>query len=280
MSAFSSKVAIPQKLVYDKTVHVDLSANQINLADADTYGHRVVVEVPTADLNGATEWVREVGSLYPVGTLKSTFTSSVLNDALDTQFVDLDAQPDGLNFSSSALDTTSAAGDARLRADPAENTVNDWVVAYVLYKLYGKSVESTKEEVFNIEDLRQMLRKDGVVNAIATSLSLPANQSSAQKLFKDLLVSDPKRFFDASGVQLPGLFEVNPASTVTSGEWQITAGDVIEIRLEFEFKEAITRRDIADSQLDTNGNPDTGANSTKEILTGEKFYIRLQVKAV
>lgn len=270
--SFSSATAIPQKLVYDQTVHVDLSNNEINLADSSNYGHRVAVEVPVADFNGETEWTRAVGSLYPVGTLKATFTDKLLT-ALGTSYVDLDSQADGLSFTSATLDDTA---DPRLRAVPGTNSVNDWVVSYVLYKLYGKSSFETSSEVFNIEDIQNMMENVTVTSAISTSLG--ANTASVQKLFKDLLVSDPKRYFDASGNQLPGIFETNPAVEPTTGSWQITDGDVIEIRLEFEFAEAITRRNVADSQLNTSTAGGSAA-ATREIAAGEKFYIRLQVTA-
>jgi hypothetical protein len=180
----------------------------------------------------------------------------------------MDAQANGLNFSSVALDDVV---DSRLRAIPGTNSVNDFVMAYVLFKLYGKSSFSTINEVFNIEDVQNMLENVTVTAAVANSLT--GNPTSVNKLFRDLLTSDPKRYFDASGHQINGLFETNPADEPNSGSWLITEGDVIEIRLEFEFAEAITRRNVADSQLE-------GAQAAYEIAAGEKFYIRLQLTAV
>jgi hypothetical protein len=266
MSTFGT--ATPQKLVYEQTVAIDLSANAINLADSATYGHRVVVDVSANTLNGVTEWTRAAGSLAPVGTLSQPGFTNLLDNLLATSYVDLDSQANGLSFSSSTLDSVT---DARLRKNPSENTVNDWVMAYVLFKLYGRSSFETINEVFNIQDAQNMLDNVTVTAAIATSLS--TNTSSVQKLFRDLLTSDPKRFFDSNGHQIVGLFETNPAPSDHNGTWLITENDVIEIRLEFEFTEAITRRNITASQLET-------AGATKEIAAGEKFYVRLQVKAV
>jgi photosystem II stability/assembly factor-like uncharacterized protein len=268
MSAPVPGTATAQKLVYEKTVHIDLDNNEINLADSSTYGHRVVIEVPRSTLDTATVWQRPAGSLTPVGSLNLASLQTLLNSALSTSYVDLDGQGDGLNFSSSILNT-GADGDDRLRADPAANTVNDWVMAYVLYKLYGKSSFATKGEVFNIEDVRNMLTNVTVSTSIKNDLS--ANTPSVEKLFKDLLTSDPKRFFDQSGAQLPGLFETN-VDGESAGSWQIAADDIIEIRIEFEFAEAITRRNVADSQLAL-------SSAMKEIAAGEKFYMRLQIKA-
>jgi hypothetical protein len=260
--------ATPQKLVYERTVHVDLSNNEINLADSASYGHRVVVEVPRAQLDGVTSWTRSVGSLYPVGILSQPGFTNLLLTQLGTSYVDMDGQANGLNFSSVALDDVV---DSRLRKVPGTNSVNDFVMAYVLFKVYGKSSFSTINEVFNIEDVQNMLENVTVTAAVASSLA--SNTTSVNKLFKDLLTTDPKRYFDASGHQVEGLFETNPADEPNSGSWLITEGDVLEIRLEFEFAEAITRRSVADSQL-------AGAEAAYTIAAGEKFYIRLQLTAV
>jgi hypothetical protein len=261
--------AKPMKLVYEQTVHVDLSNNAINLADSAIYGHRVVVTVPKTDLNDATQWIRAADSLYPVGSLKQPdFTNLLLTRLGAVNYIDLDGQANGLSFSSASLNSSV---DTRLRKNPTQNTVNDWVMAYVLYKLYGKSSVNTINEVYNLQDVHNMLDNVTVTSSIASSLA--TNQSSVQKLFRDLLVSDPMRFFDSNGHQIEGLFETNPAGSERNGKWLITEYDVIEIRLEFEFMAPITRRNIADSQLTTSG-------ATKDISAGEKFYIRLQVTAI
>jgi hypothetical protein len=266
----TSGTATPQKLSYDQIVHVDLSANAINLADASVYGHRVTINVPFMDLNNTTRWSRLANDLAPAGTLKQPDFTNLLLTRLPFGFTDLDRQANGLSFSSSDLDDVT---DTRLRKTPGVYSVNDWVMAYVLFKLYGNTNITTINEIFNIEDVQNMLENTKVTTAIATNLSNPQNAESVQKLFRDLLISDPKRFFDASGYQIEGLFETNPIGSDREGTWLIVPNDVIEIRLEFEFKEAITRRNVADSQLSTPG-------ATREISAGEKFAIRLQVTAV
>ena len=109
------------------------------------------------------------------------------------------------------------------------------------------------------------------VAAIRTSLESVAGGASIQAMFKNLISSDPQRFFDSTGKQIPGIFEVNSETAASSGEWNLTAGDIIEIRVQFSFAAVITRRDVADGQL-------SGDVNTKTVEDTEKFAIRLQLK--
>jgi hypothetical protein len=279
MSTYTPLVPTAQKLVYSLPVNISIDNNEINLADSTSHGHRVLIEVPKGTLNEALTWTRDSGSLYPTAAINGTTFANAIKSALNLNCIDLDGQADGLNFTYSALNTAS---DPRLRKDGVKS-VNDWVVAYVLYKLYGTSSYDTKDAIFNVEDMHSMLATLAVSDAILDKVSADDDSQVAtaiQKLFRDLLVADPKRFFDDSGVQITGLFETN-VDMDASGNWNIVADDVIEIKLTLTFGAAITRRDVADSQFDTNTNPTTEvAKSTKEIAEGEKFSIRLQVKAV
>jgi hypothetical protein len=192
---------------------------------------------------------------------------ALLDAAITNNFVDLDADSTGLNFSSSALNS-SANGDDRLRETGA-NTANDLVMAYVLYKLYGMTSVSTKDEIFNLEDAHGMLDNTTLKDAIKNSIV--GNHSAIASMFKNLISSDPQRFFDAQGKQIAGIFEVKSDSS-SSGIWNLTADDIIEIRVKFSFGAVITRRDVADGQL-------SGDVNTKEVASTEQFAIRLQIKA-
>jgi hypothetical protein len=269
--------ATATKLTYDPLVSVTLAENEINLVDAYAYGHRVVVNVDKEALNSACTWSRAQGALAPEGAIDASGFKDALLAGILGGFTDLDGQTNGLNFSSAAM-TTALAVDPRLReADASGNqpiTANDLVMNYVLNKLYGKSDYSTIDNVFNLEDSHGMLATETLASAIEASLGTAAGVNSAVKMFKDLLSSDPQRFFDASGKQISGLFEKN-TDVSGAGNWNITADDVIEIRVEFVFAAPITRRDGADYQIVNNTEP----NATKNVPTGEKFYVRLQVKA-
>jgi hypothetical protein len=269
--------ATATKLTYDPLVSVALEANEINLVDAYAYGHRVVVEVDASDLNAACTWSRDVSGVAPEGAIDAAAFKSLLEAGILNGFQDLDGQVNGLNFSSAAM-TTALATDPRLRAADASGnqpiTANDLVMNYVLNKLYGKSNYDTIDNIFNLEDSHGMLSTATLSAAIEASLGTSEGEASTVKMFKDLLSSDPQRFFDASGKQVPGLFEKN-TDVSGAGNWNITAGDVIEIRVEFEFAAAITRRDGADYQITSTASP----AATKNVPSGEKFYVRLQVKA-
>jgi hypothetical protein len=263
------------KLQYAPLVEVALAANAINLVDAAAYGHRVKLEVP---LTGATglqdvfEWNRTSGDFYPIGSADADKLESALLAVVGTNgFTDLDAQSKGLNFSSSALDD---AADARYRATAGVNGANDLVMAYVLFKLYGQTTYPTIDNVFNLEDAQGMLSTADLVTAIKTSVA--AHPEDIKQMFKDLIAADPQRFFEANGKQVTGIFETN-ADATSSGSWKLTAGDVIEIRVEFEFAEAITRRNAAADQVSTSASPldVTSVN----IASGHKFAIRLQLTA-
>jgi hypothetical protein len=271
--------ATAQKLVYALPVAIDISNNEINLADSVSHGHRVVVEALKTQLNQAFTWSRAIGDQFPLAVVDADKFATELAAALARGYDDLDGQTNGLDFTSSALNVVrSAGGDERLRADPLVKSVNDWVVAYVLYKLYGRSSYPTKDEIFNVEDMHSMLTDAQVAGAVETKLVTSEGVAAVKKLFKDLLMADPKRFFDASGVQIEGLFEVN-TDIIGSGDWNIVEDDVIEIRLNFTFKNAITRRDIGDAQETADDDLAT-PDATKEIAANETFSIRLQVKAV
>jgi hypothetical protein len=258
------------KLQYSELVSISLAANEINLVDAASYGHRVQVDVAATDLNTKLTWARGAGALAPTASVDASGLAALITAGIAaTGFVDVDSQSNGLSFSSASLDSTT---DPRLRPSGA-NDANDLVMAYVLYKLYGKTTYPTIDNIFNLEDASGMTSSVDLENAIRDSLV--TKTPSVVKLFKDLISSDPQRFFDASGKQVPGIFETN-ADVSGSGSWRMTAGDVIEVRVEFTFAAAITRRDVTEQQIDSNTEP----AATRNIAAGEKFAIRLQIHAV
>ena len=120
-----------------------------------------------------------------------------------------------------------------------------------------------------------MLANATFTTAIKDSLVGTDGVESVKKMFRDLVSSDPQRFFDVSGKQVAGIFETNGDVSGT-GIWNFTAGDIVEIRVEFHFGSAITRRDAADNQIETVGN----AQNTTNVAADTKFNIRLQMTAV
>jgi hypothetical protein len=263
--------ATATKLVYTPLVTVDLENQAINLVDAQAYGHRVKLEVPVADLNGCFSWSRAAGDLFPVGATDAAAVKAAIEARIPAVgFVDLDSQATGLNFSSTALDS---AVDPRLRAS-GDESANDLVMAYVLYRLYGKSSYETLDNIFNLEDAQGMLTDATLATAIKDSLLGTDGVASVKKMFRDLVSSDPQRFFDASGKQVSGIFETN-GDVSGNGSWNLTAGDIIEVHVEFNFANTISRRDAADNQIETVGT----AQNTTNVAAEQKFRIRLQLTA-
>jgi hypothetical protein len=278
IAGVSSLAGVPTavKLQYAPLVSVALAENAINLVDAAAYGHRVKLSMPVTGTTGfqnCFSWERNPGDFYPVGKCDTAKLNAAILAAIKDGYEDLDAQTKGLSFSSSALDSIA---DPRLRKDE-DKSANDLVMAYVLFKLYGRSSYPTIDNVFNLEDAQEMLTDAGLVDEITDSVA--ANAGDVSQMFKDLIAADPQRFFTAAGQQVTGIFETNAeiAAKVT-GSWALVAGDIIEIRVEFTFAEPITRRDAAADQVSTTGLP--LETTTVNIDGGHKYAIRLQLTTV
>jgi hypothetical protein len=258
--------ASPVKLAYSPLVEVSLDNNDINLVDAHAYGHRVQLSVPRDSIQDVFSWSRAAGAAAPTAACDASGLVALLDDAILNGFTDLDGVSTGLHFSSASLDS---AVDSRLRATGVNNA-NDIVMAYVLYKLYGSTTYSTIDNVFNLEDAHGMLSNETLQNALRDSIA--GNTPAVQAMFKNLISSDPQRFFDASGKQVSGIFETN-ADASGAGNWNLAVGDVIEIRVKFTFGGEITRRSAANQEL-------TVGNDTITLAQGEVFYVRFQLKVV
>lgn len=255
--------ATAMKMSYTPLVEISLDSNDINLVDAHAYGHRVQVGIPKSSINGVFSWSRSAGTSAPAAACDASGLVALLDQAILGGFTDLDAVATGLSFSSTAL---NSATDSRLR-ESGTNSANDIVMAYVLYKLYGSSAYNTIDNVFNLEDAHGMLSNEELKNAIRNSIAL--NSSAITKMFKNLISSDPQRFFTAQGVQVGGIFETN-GDVTGSGNWNLTTGDIIEIRVKFTFGGAITRRGVANQEL-------TIGDNTTSLNSGEVFYVRFQL---
>ncbi len=110
-----------------------------------------------------------------------------------------------------------------------------------------------------------------------------ARGGPVDQMFRDLLAADPGRFFDASGVQVTGLFETN-ADASGNGTWLIAAGDILELKLEFAFTAQVSRRVVRSQQqpLDAVGGAESPPEEVVEeviIASGDKFKVRLQLVA-
>jgi hypothetical protein len=262
--------ATAQLLSYANIVDVALDqTNDVNLADVEDYGHRVLIEMNKAAMDGYFRWARASGSARPVAALdadKEAAFKAALVAALRTTYVDIDGVTNGLHFGSANLSTNP---DPRLRKDD-QITVNDLPLAYILYKLYGESNAATLDTIYNLEDTYYMVSDSSVATAITESLKAQVS-GSVDAMFRDLLAADPSRFFDEAGVPVPGIFETN-ADAAGSGSWKLTTDDTVQIKLKFAFQSKVTRRGVAGAALNL-------AEAQTLIEPGDYFYVRLQLKA-
>lgn len=264
-------MAAAQLLKYATTVDVTTASdNDVNFADVENYGHRVQIGVNTAALEGYLAWTRSAGDDKPKAALNAdTSFKAALVAALNNEYVDLDGVATGLHYGSANLSLNT---DPALRADGV--SANDLVLAYVMNKLYGMSAFETLNNVYNLGDAHGMLESVTVSDAIAASFTAEVN-GSVTKMFRDLLIQNPLRFFDASGVPDAGIFETNTDVSGT-GSWKIQEGDTLEIKIKFEFANKVTRRGVAGAELNVTGlNP----NEQTIIEVGHEFFVRLQLVA-
>jgi hypothetical protein len=271
-------VATAQLLSYANIVDVAMDqTNDVNLADTEDYGHRVQIEMPKAPLNNYFHWDRTSGAARPSAQLNAvneTAFRNALIEALGTTYVDIDGVAGGLHFGSASLSTNP---DPRIRKDGAISA-NDLPLAYVMYKLYGNSVAPTLDKIYNMADTYGMVTNSTVATAIIASLK--GNESgSLDLMFRDLISSDPHRFFTEDGVSEPAIFEVRP-ETSGHGTWKITEGDIIELKLKLQFQSKVSRRGVAGREINVSALGSYPDNQQIIINPGDYFYVRLQIKAV
>ncbi len=274
--------AIPQLLNYAEIVDVDLDAtNDVNFADVEDYGHRVIVEMNTSSMNNYLHWSRAAGSARPIAKLNSIYEAGfkmALETALGAGYVDIDGVTNGLHFGTGNLSTNP---DSRIRKDGAVSA-NDIPLCFVLYKLYGSSAVTTLDNIYNLGDAHDMLNNSTVAAAITESFK--ASEAGAlDTMFRDLLAADPHRFFNASGLPMAGIFETN-ADASGSGTWNIVENDILEVKLKLIFKSRVTRRGVAgrEHNLTTTASEDGSIQENQQTIINPEdyFYIRLQLKSM
>ena len=284
----SAGTPTPQLLTYADVVEVDLASNNVNFADVEDYGHRVVVNVLRSGVNNFLGWERLVDTDRPkakILTAGETDFKAQIVAAIERGFIDVDGVTTGLHFGSTHLDTNNT--DTRLRNSGANRSANDIPLCFILYKLYGKSTATTLGKIFNLEDAHNMLTNAAVADAITDSFkglfdatpNTTGTAASVDTMFRDLLAADPYRFFNAQGIPNAGIFETN-ADTAGSGSWNLTADDIIEVKLKLIFNSNITRRGVAGREHNLTA---TDADATQEnqqtvIEPNDFFYVRLQLK--
>jgi hypothetical protein len=263
-------------LKYSDLVEVDMAAdNDVNFADVEDYGHRLVVECDLSALSAYLGWSRAAGADRPTAKLATGAEAgfkAALEAALNSSYDDIDGVTGGLHFGTAYLNSENA--DPRLRA--AGVTANDIPLAFVLYKLYGSSGAETLNQIYNLQDAHGMVTSSDVAQAIVDSIKA-AEAGATDAMFRDLLAACPSRFFDASGIPFTGIFETN-ADVSGSGSWPLIEDDIIEVKTKFVFKSKVTRRGVAGREHDLSAS----VNENEQVIISPEdyFYVRLQFKAV
>jgi len=279
---------------YRKILALTLANNAILFTESAIIGHRVQIKMSVDDLNTYFIWRRQSGSPRPVGHFLSDVSGvkfqDILLDSLNKSYTDLDSMPNGLNFSSYIFDDNT---DGRTRVS-GRVSVNDLVMAYILYKCYGSSSCPTASVIYNLEDAQAMLTSGGVsmsitgafdadeVAACAADTIACTNFAAAQSadyggvdaMFRNMLSTVPLRYFQANGTQVPGLFETNfvtaPSDPASQGSWNFLENDCLEMRVQFTFQQP-----VAHESIDGVGQ----VSATTVIKAGDSFSIRLQIVA-
>lgn len=272
-------IPTPTLLTYTNLVTVNMDeTNDVNIADTGDYGHRVQVTLGKTLFNLYFRWHRDVGQDRPHAKLstsdivENTF-KSVLIESLNSSYMDIDGVTGGLHFSTANL---SLNRDPRLRKNGLVSA-NDIPMAFVMYRLYGNSAFQTKDYVFNLNDAHDMLSSETVADAIIASFK-QHETGALDKMFRDLLSQDPRRFFDENGHQEPNLFETS-TDLAGDGSWKLIENDIVEIKTKLIFHSNITKRGVAGREhllSDVN----EAENQQKIIVPDDYFYVRLQLKIV
>lgn len=233
-------------------------------------------------MNSFFYWTRIKGFCRPIGHFNALGASPIggpsfidaISASLGASYKDIDGAITGLNFTSAVLDSEA---DARLRQNGVISA-NDLVMAYVLFKCYGSSAFVTHDVVYNLEDVYNMLPTPKLANCIQLSLLLDeaiGPGSYVDSMFSHLIAEDPMRFFDASGRQVPGLFERNPDAT-GCGTWKFVVNDKVELPIQLRFTAPVTISSI----IDDDSGPAGCTSKTVMVNAGDTFNLRLQLFAV
>ena len=269
----------PTLLNYGPVVDVNMNViNQINLADVNDYGHRVIIELDTATCNQYFNWERLVNTARPRAKLnasqESTFRAELIAafNGKYQGYYDIDGVNGGLHFSSEYL---SMNLDPRIRKN-GTISANDIPMAFILYKTYGNSWTETLNEVFNLQDAYDMLTSETLADALINSFKTEES-GAVDNMFRDLLAHDPIRFFDIYGHSDGNLFEIN-LDAQGNGTWKLMDGDRIEIRIKFVFHSEVTRRGVGGHEFNiTEVDPNNSEEAREIIIHPENyFYLRLQ----
>ena len=264
---------------FRKIVTSGLSANAIRFATATSFGHRLTVNVTATTLSAIFKWKRDMNTSVPKGVLATATGSTItggegrdalrtlLASALTSPIVDRDANTNGLDFSSAILTSLEAKNPA-VRATAATPSANDLVMAYVLFRCFGKTDYSDIGEIYNLQDAHDMVNTTALCTAIADAVQ--NNTDDVESFLQEPLKNDWSRYITGGTVQA-GLFDPNSETDETqdsTGDMAFVSGDVIEIPVRLVFRAPVSVASIPDDVLYASGfDQSTGVD--KQVIKGE-----------
>ena len=258
----------PAILEYPELVSVDAAPAYVNLVEVNA-GHRVQLPMSLANLNAMFGYNVSVGAMAePVFkmTTQADFRKAINTAILTVGFDDTDSVTGGLNFSSSIYDEINHTG---LR-EGAASSVNDLVLAYVLYKTFGSSGIKTVGLLTNPAATQGMLLENDFADAIHASLESTEGAAGVVVMFNDLVQTNAARFMTGT-LTNPGINGGGGADSALAngaGSWAFVAGDIIDIKVEFTFTHDVT--------IKTENSLEAPVN---KVATDTKFKLRFQLLA-
>lgn len=252
-----------------------LDANTIRFVTATSFGHRVYVPVTTTQLSGIFTWTRKVGESVPTATVDHAAFATLLSSLLILPFSDRDLNVDGLDFSSGTLDTLGAL-NANVRKDVSgsrPSSVNDLVMAYLLFRCFGKTNYADIAEIYNLEDAHNMISNSAVSTMFQASMNTTNGTTTegnvqATNMLRDQLANDTARYITGNTAPA-GLF--NTGSTDVSGEGNMVfvADDIIEFPVRLVFTAPVSVASISDDTVYASGSGQGVGTTDRQIIQGE-----------
>jgi len=248
-----------------------LDANTIRFVTATSFGHRITLPVTANDLNSLFSWTREVGESVPTATVDALAFEGLLQGwLLSAPFTDRDLNVDGLDFSSATLDSLQALNPNVRKSDGEDRpqSSNDLVMAYLLFRCFGKTNYADIGDIYNLEDAHDMITDVTVSTMFKASLESAEGNVQATNILRDQLANDTARYITGNTAPA-GLF--NTGTTDISGEGQMVfvVGDVIEFPVRLVFTAPVSVASISDDTVYASGSGQGVGTTDRQVIEGE-----------
>lgn len=252
-----------------------LDDNTIRFASAASFGHRVYIPVSISDISGIFTWTREVGESVPTGIVDVSGFADLLESKLMLSFSDRDLNTNGLDFSSAVLDVLQGS-NTDVRKDVSGSrpiSVNDLVMAYLLFRCFARTNYSNIGEIYNLADAHNMISNSTFVDMFTTNMNTANGTTTegnvqATNMLRDQLANDTARYITGNTAPA-GLF--NTGSTDVSGEGSMVflTDDIIEFPVRLVFIAPVSVASISDDTVYLSGYGQGIGTTDRQVIQGE-----------